>query len=528
MQRSCAEAALNNMDNVVIHTHEIKVGWGKAVKELPKEPIYSKNSSSNYANVDYKAVGKSEDNHNDTVMRDNVVEFSNEKANGKLEHGMNDNDNNEDVDDYGIMLGFAQRKTQVPAQPRRKTSVNNNDSSISKNEDDDVVIADVCVTIPPVHVKRYVIDTMASYVAQDGHMFEKHIMSKEYENAFILPSGGEGNPTGDLFRFLWEPTSAEGVYYTWRVFSLANGDNLLRWRTEPFFMVEGGPRWIPPMLPVEAALLETGGGTGNLGMDAIFARRRRQLGKNGLKTQEERERERAPTAAQRKSTYARSDVGGGSLIGNMRRLEDEEQKAFMAILDSLSSEREHVANGMLFVMDRADAAAHVAELIIDMAVHKVNTPLPRRIALLFLISDILYNTNTSVRNASKLRTVLQPWLPFLMAVLSGVLNTVMSNNSRMTAMALRRHVNSVLKAWRSWFLFPEEFISGLAYTFAGGPQSPTAIAALAKLRQSTSNDAIDFEGHQRAAMELTRFEEDLASIDMVKLSISVTFRGFTF
>lgn len=34
----------------------------------------------------------------------------------------------------------------------------------------------------------------------------------------------------------------------WRVYSLAEGDTLRTWRIEPFVMVEGGQRWLPPSM----------------------------------------------------------------------------------------------------------------------------------------------------------------------------------------------------------------------------------------------------------------------------------------
>lgn len=59
-----------------------------------------------------------------------------------------------------------------------------------------------------------------------------------------------GNPT---YAFLFELQSALHQYYRWRVFSFAQGDTLTRWRVDPFVMVQGGPRWLPPPLPEDSA-----------------------------------------------------------------------------------------------------------------------------------------------------------------------------------------------------------------------------------------------------------------------------------
>jgi hypothetical protein len=59
-----------------------------------------------------------------------------------------------------------------------------------------------------------------------------------------------GTPT---FSFLFDLQSPLHHYYRWRVFSFAQGDTLTRWRVDPFVMVQGGPRWLPPPLPEDSS-----------------------------------------------------------------------------------------------------------------------------------------------------------------------------------------------------------------------------------------------------------------------------------
>ncbi|KAF2534991.1 hypothetical protein F2Q68_00018875 [Brassica cretica] len=85
---------------------------------------------------------------------------------------------------------------------------------------------------------RHVIDTLALYVLDGECAFEQAIMER-----------GRGNP---LFNFLFELGSKEHTYYVWRLYSFAQeyfGDTLQRWRTEPYIMITGSGRWIPPPLP---------------------------------------------------------------------------------------------------------------------------------------------------------------------------------------------------------------------------------------------------------------------------------------
>lgn len=51
------------------------------------------------------------------------------------------------------------------------------------------------------------------------------------------------------FRFLFQPESADHIYYRWKIFSFLQGENDHNWRTVPFQMQVGGPVWHPPPNP---------------------------------------------------------------------------------------------------------------------------------------------------------------------------------------------------------------------------------------------------------------------------------------
>ena len=87
---------------------------------------------------------------------------------------------------------------------------------------------DIEVSFPSDERIRYIIDTMALYVMQDGCPFEQAVMLKE-----------QTNPE---FRFLFDLKTPEHVYYRWRLYTLANEDSLRSWRVEPFSMVEDTAR----------------------------------------------------------------------------------------------------------------------------------------------------------------------------------------------------------------------------------------------------------------------------------------------
>ncbi|XP_019097713.1 PREDICTED: protein RRC1-like isoform X2 [Camelina sativa] len=96
-------------------------------------------------------------------------------------------------------------------------------------------VPDITVVFPEDEHLKHIIDAMALNVLDGGCAFEHSIMER-----------GRGNP---LFNFLFELGSKEHTYYVWRLYSFAQGDTLQRWRTEPYIMIAGSGRWIPPPLP---------------------------------------------------------------------------------------------------------------------------------------------------------------------------------------------------------------------------------------------------------------------------------------
>ncbi|ESL07490.1 hypothetical protein TRSC58_04820 [Trypanosoma rangeli SC58] len=86
----------------------------------------------------------------------------------------------------------------------------------------------------PVDVTAF-LDIIAFYVVQGGPTAEEEIMKREENNrhfAFLHAS--------------WR--DPKQLYYRWRLYSLLQGDTLLRWRTEPYQIERGNEAyvWVPP------------------------------------------------------------------------------------------------------------------------------------------------------------------------------------------------------------------------------------------------------------------------------------------
>ncbi|MBA0585029.1 hypothetical protein Gorai_015821 [Gossypium raimondii] len=275
-------------------------------------------------------------------------------------------------------------------------------------------VPDIMVPPPDDDHLRHVIDTMALYVLDGGCAFEQAIMER-----------GRGNP---LFSFLFELGSKEHTYYVWRLYSFAQGDTLQRWRTEPFIMITGSGRWVPPPLP----------------------------------TTRSPEHEKDYTA-----TYA---AGRSRWLEPERTLNDPQRDEFEDMLRALTLERSQIKEAMGFALDNADAAGEIVEVLTESLTLK-ETPIPTKVARLMLVSDILHNSSAPVKNASAYRTKFEATLPDIMESFNDLYRSV---TGRITAEALKERVLKVLQVWSDWFLFSDAYVNGLRATFLRSGNSGVA------------------------------------------------------
>ncbi|CAN0860578.1 Protein RRC1 [Linum grandiflorum] len=266
-------------------------------------------------------------------------------------------------------------------------------------------VPDITVVPPDDDHLRHVIDTMALYVLDGGCAFEQAIMER-----------GRGN---SLFNFLFELGSKDHTYYVWRVYSFAQGDTLQRWRTEPFIMITGSGRWIPPPLPTIKNL--------------------------------EHEKDAG-------STYA---AGKTRRLDPERTLTDPQRDEFEDMLRALTLERNQIKDAMGFALDNADAAGEIVEVLTESLTLK-ETPIPTKVARLMLVSDILHNSSAPVKNASAYRTKFEATLPDIMESFNDLYCSI---TGRITAEALKERVLKVLQVWSDWFLFSDAYVNGLRATF---------------------------------------------------------------
>jgi U2-associated protein SR140 len=107
----------------------------------------------------------------------------------------------------------------------------------------------------------------------------------------------------------------------------------------------------------------------------------------------------------------------------------------------------------------------VADIIIGSLVIE-STAVPRKVARLHLICDILHNSAAALPSAWKFRQEFQSRLPRVFDHLSTIYQ---SFPGRITAEIFKKQIISVVEIWEDWIVFPPEFTSDLRARLDGTP-----------------------------------------------------------
>nr|GAT43003.1 predicted protein [Mycena chlorophos] len=145
------------------------------------------------------------------------------------------------------------------------------------------------------------------------------------------------------------------------------------------------------------------------------------------------------------------EKGRKNVLGKLAR------KRFEAMLRALSGKRGEVARCMAFCLEHAEAAPEVADLIITSLLVD-GTPVPRKVARLHLICDILHNSAATVPSAWKFRQEFQARLG---VVFDHMANIYHSFPGRITADIFKKQITSVVDVWEDWIVFPPDFTTQL-------------------------------------------------------------------
>ncbi|XP_032389947.1 U2 snRNP-associated SURP motif-containing protein [Etheostoma spectabile] len=276
----------------------------------------------------------------------------------------------------------------------------------------------VKVVIPTERNLLFLIHRMIEFVVREGPVFEAIIMNKE-----------KSNPD---YKFLFDNKSQDHVYYRWKLFSILQGQSPTEWRTADFRMFRGGSMWRPPIINNYS-----------------------QRGED----REEVEEDASPEEELKKG-----------------QLRAEHRQRLETLLKELTPGREDIGNAMLFCLQRADAAEEVVGHITE-SFSSLQTPLQKKIARLYLVSDILHNSCAKVANASYYRKYFETKLTQIF----GDLNAAHKNiQARLQAEQFKQKVMSCFRAWEDWAIYPEPYLIHLQNIFLGFAKAVEESTEIAK------------------------------------------------
>lgn len=143
-------------------------------------------------------------------------------------------------------------------------------------------------------------------------------------------------------------------------------------------------------------------------------------------------------------------------------LSEQELEEFREVLDRnlLAPSRKSICNAMAFCFEKSRAARHICDLLQELMLREC--PVETTIAQLYLLSDILYNSQQpGIRNAFLYRDTLERMCP-----------TIFSHWRRLPLGRLGRDrlstaVSSVLSAWTRWGVYDSAFLDKLDEAYTG-------------------------------------------------------------
>nr|CAI5865219.1 unnamed protein product [Callosobruchus analis] len=259
----------------------------------------------------------------------------------------------------------------------------------------------VKVVIPQDRNLLMLIHRMVEFVVREGPMFEAMIMNREINNP--------------QFRFLFENQSPTHIYYRWKVYSILHGDSQKEWHTKEFRMFKHGSIWKPPIMNCYT---------------------------NGMPDELVKEDEM-------------KDSSKGSLSHSQRdRLED--------LIRVLTPEKNKIGEVMVFCIEHSEAAEEIAECITE-SLSNESTALTKKIARLYLVSDILHNCQVKVNKAYFFRKAFESRLIGIMKMIKETYDKL---EGRLQAEGFKIRVLRTLKAWEDT-IYPKDFMLKLHNTFLG-------------------------------------------------------------
>eukprot|EP01028_Stygiella_incarcerata_P004358 TRINITY_DN194_c0_g1_i1.p1 TRINITY_DN194_c0_g1~~TRINITY_DN194_c0_g1_i1.p1 ORF type:complete len:668 (-),score=204.53 TRINITY_DN194_c0_g1_i1:50-2053(-) len=404
MHRKDAEVAKREMEGAKILDFQIFLSWGKRVP-VPDEPIFLKKAPRSSSDRRDEPREKRADEHVDGHVTKDAGDDAMEQWRGEtgmemesaLEHGTKEKGSDKYDDGVGVDECVDGNRD---VHGHYADSFRHKDVQTSSRRRTNAPQVIVRIPDEPSLVDR--IHKVASYVLSAGRDFEEEMCKKE-----------ESNP---LYDFL-KPTSGDDyVYYRWKVWSMLQGDSLTEWKTAPFCMFVGGARWVPPACVAFESIADS-----------------------SIREDKSKKTIRSQNAHSMEDTVLLSD-------GDYAILED--------LLLGIVANKSYIRWTMGFCFDHVDCAAEIVDILVQ-SLSIDDTPLKKKLARLYLVSDILFNATSAIQGSLVFRDLLHK---NLLSIFDAIARALQKAPGRVSQRIFSASMRGVLETWKNWRIFPEEMI----------------------------------------------------------------------
>ena len=246
------------------------------------------------------------------------------------------------------------------------------------------------------------------------------------------------------YQFLREKEHPHHLYYRWRLYAFLAGDDTENWNTRPFQWDGEGPFYLPPppprpRPPRSPSPSSRGTGRGRWGRTRGYS--------------------------------PESHTPKKSLVKKSEPMSEAIQEEIDDVLGSMSGSRHDILMAMGFLIQHTHCMDGVGQRICHYIMSPQSDSLSKKIAGLYLISDILHNSGTVTR-AAAFREVFQHRLP---SVFEYLRDTCKAITGRLTAKNVQERILKVIRAWESWGLYPSDFLRHLDCLFLLDPSKSSAL-----------------------------------------------------
>lgn len=214
------------------------------------------------------------------------------------------------------------------------------------------------------------------------------------------------------YQFLFDNKSPHHIYYRWKLFSILNGEGVYNWSTKEFRMFNGGSIWLPPILPDYTR-----------GMPNEFIK------------------------------IEKTD---------RKMLSQAQRNRLIQSIQCLNVNRLKIGEAMVFCMNHEEAAKEVVCVLTESFENESTNP-AKKMARLFLLSDILYNSGVNkINKTRKFVTEFENNLFHIFEMLERCHHNLKSDFEKE---AFKFRVLKVIRSWDLWKIYQSDFLKQLEQKF---------------------------------------------------------------